>query len=96
MARVMPLVVAALLGALVSGASAWVTLGRQMVTRDEVLQIVEAHSPYLEDRKGVARAIAQLDQLEVRLDAVQADLAAHKALLETILYRINSVAAGPR
>ena len=45
------LVVGALVGLVVAGAGAWFTLAGDVVTRAQAIDLIEVHSPYIEDRK---------------------------------------------
>lgn len=75
------IVFAAVLGALVAGAGAWVTWGRSMVSRQDVAEIVaataigerdakgvcETHCPWIPQEKSVLNS---LERIEQQLDVV--------------------------
>jgi hypothetical protein len=48
------------MGALVSGAGAWVTWGRSVVTEPEVIELIETRSPYLYEQQLLKHQIQEL------------------------------------
>lgn len=52
-------VIAALLACLLAGVGAWLTIGRQLVTRQEALEIVQTQSPYTMDREFLRKSVEQ-------------------------------------
>jgi len=82
MRRVTELTLAAVLGALVSGAGAWVTLGRSVTTRADVVELIETRSPYIEDKRILNDAIEQLHMLADGQHRLREQLARIETLLE--------------
>ena len=56
-------VVIALLSVVLTGAGAWLTWGREVRSESKVIDLIETHSPYIEDRKLFERSLVQLDEL---------------------------------
>ena len=52
-----------LLSVVFTGAGAWLTWGREVRSESKVIDLIETHSPYLEDKKLVERSLVQLDKL---------------------------------
>lgn len=75
------MVAAALVGAVVTGAGAWITWGRNIQSRDDVIAIVEQHNPYLEDRKVLELAVTEMGKLRDELIKVRIDLTALRVQL---------------
>lgn len=85
MRRVVELTLAALLGAMVSGAGAWVTMGRSVATRDEVIGLIGTHSPYLKDQRVLNDAIEQLYMLASEQQQIREQLARIETRLEVLI-----------
>lgn len=56
-------VLGALIGAVASGAGAYLTWAKDIQSRDDVIQIIETQSPYIEDRKVLAEALTEIKGL---------------------------------
>jgi len=72
---VVGLVLAALLGAVVSGASAWISWGRNTVARAEVIELIETRSPYLRDQRAFNDAMEQIHMLADGQQVIREELA---------------------
>lgn len=56
-------IVIALLSVVLTGAGAWLTWGREVRSESKVIDLIETHSPYLEDRKLFERSLVELEKL---------------------------------
>lgn len=64
--------VAAMLGALLSGAGFWMSVGRFAVSRADVSEMIIMQSPYIEDRKLLTEALRDTrEQLRAQAEAIQ-------------------------
>ena len=79
------LVIAALLGTLLTGAGTWVTWGRNIVDEPKVIELIETRSPYVQDRRYLEKTAETIE--EVRLEVVEQgkDLAEIKAILKAYI-----------
>ena len=78
----MPVVIAALLGMVVAGSGFWLALGRETVTRDEVVEIVRTQSPYLQDRGVLTRLESHVTALAINVNVLASQVAALQATIE--------------
>jgi len=76
------LLAAALVGIVVSGAGAWVTWGRSVRSEAEVIELIETHNPYLEDRKILFQGLEELSKIRLILDEQRMETVAIRVLLQ--------------
>lgn len=72
---------AALVSAILTGGGAWITWGRNVQTRTDVIEIVENYNPYLQDRKAIAAAMDEMSRLREELVRVRIDVTALRVQL---------------
>ena len=73
------IILAALVGSIITGVGQWLLLGRNAVTRMEMEAYVSGQSPYAKDSKyiisrldEIARGVGRLDDIERRLAKLEA------------------------
>lgn len=84
MNRVLPLVGASLLGALVAGAGTWITFAREVVPRAEVIELIHTNSPYVPDKRALEDATEQLDMLADGQQNIREELARIRVMVEDL------------
>lgn len=85
MSRLVTITLSVLMGALISGAGAWVTWGRSIVDEPKVIELIETRSPYLYDKKLLLERLHKLDSLEDSVDEVKGDIRELKVLIQRYL-----------
>ena len=76
------LLIAALLGIVISGAGAWLTWARDVVTEAKAIDLIERHNPYLEDRKILFQGLEELKTIRQILLEQQMETVAIRVLLQ--------------
>lgn len=71
-----------LLGAAVTGAGAWLTWASDVVTEAKAIDLIETHSPYLEDRKLLMKGLEDIGEIAEDADAARLELTAIRTLLQ--------------
>ena len=84
MNKVAPLVAAALLGALISGAGTWIAFAREVVPRDEIIGLIQSRSPYVPDKRVLGDAIEQMGMLAEGQQTIRMDLALLTQMVEDL------------
>jgi hypothetical protein len=74
-------VIAALLGVTVSGFGAWI-LTTNHVDRDDVSRMIQAESPYVQDRALLQTLVRKVDLMNDQLVSTREQLSALNALLK--------------
>lgn len=78
-----------LLGALVTGASAWLVFGQGAVTREEAARMVVEQSPYIADRKLILETLATnsrvLEKVSENVNAIKIEQVRLSERLERVL-----------
>jgi len=64
-------IVALLVGALLTGAGAWVTWARTIPSKAEVIELIETRSPYVVDRKLLEDNAERQKRMEERLQDLE-------------------------
>lgn len=75
MAGIPKLIIAALLGATVTGAGAWLTWASDIVTESKAIDLIENYSPYAKDQALVKEALEEVKALRKDLSAHTEDFA---------------------
>jgi hypothetical protein len=77
--QVTKIILAALVGSVLTGGGQWMLQGRNVVTRTEMEAYVNGQSPYVKDSKyiisrldEIARGVGRLDDIERRLAKLEA------------------------
>jgi Tfp pilus assembly protein PilO len=79
------LIIAALLGVVVTGAGAWLTWASDVVTEAKAIDLIELHSPYRDDRALVKEALSEVKELRKELFEHQEEFKELAAELKTEL-----------
>jgi hypothetical protein len=66
------MIIAALLGCVVTGAGAWLTWASDVVTEAKAIDLIEIHSPYVEDRKILINHLNEAAELRKELSELVA------------------------
>jgi DNA-binding transcriptional MerR regulator len=89
------LVIAALLGALLSGAGAWITWGRSVLNANEIKEIVKTQSPYVVDKKAIEQRTKEnteeLKKLREEIKELSGDSKEIKALLKFLTAQMRRI-----
>ncbi len=72
----------ALLGTVITGAGAWLTWASDVVTEAKAIDLIETHSPYLEDRKILLKGLEDIGDIAEDADAARLELTAIRTLLQ--------------
>ena len=79
------MVVPLLIGALLTGAGAWVTWARTVPSKAEVIELIETRSPYLQDRRLLEeRTGKELTKLREEVEELSVQMSRLSAVLERI------------
>ena len=76
------LLIAALLGTVLTGAGAWLTWARDVVTEAKAIDLIERHNPYLEDRKILFQGLEELAAIRRIMDEQRMETVAIRVLLQ--------------
>ncbi len=79
------LIIAALLGCLVTVAGAWLTWASDIVTESKAIDLIENYSPYAKDQALVKEALGEVKLLRQDLSAHKEDFASLDGLLKSEL-----------
>lgn len=74
-----------LLGAIVSLFGYWLAIGKNLVTRDEVHQMIQKEAPYLQDKKLILESVIKNTRLIEVLNQTLNELKIEMAKLNTKL-----------
>ena len=92
MARI---VAGALLGALVSGAGAWVIWASEITDEAKVIELIEIYSPYITDKKALEVEIgdhsARLVRIEDKIDSETRDVAELLLMIRALARQLDSI-----
>ena len=90
-----------LFGIVVAGIGFWVTLGKNMATKEEVCDLIETKSPYLHDRQFIMERLNSNKEIQAAfsqalqrntdvMNELKIQIATLTKTLEAIEYRIES------
>ena len=68
--------VGALVGSVIVGAGAWLTLAGDVVTEAKAIDLIEIHSPYAEDRKILLQGLEEVKGIRNEMALMRGDMTA--------------------
>lgn len=75
------IIFAATIGALVAGGGAWFTLAGDVVTEAQAIDLIEVHSPYVEDRKIMLQGLEEVKGMRDDMRRMRQDMTALVVLM---------------